>query len=179
MLAPKSNLELKARDLNPRHTQTAARALGATDRGLVSQRDTFFWVPEGRLKLREESGTAELIHYQRADQPQATASRYWRRPIQDPEEMKEVLDRHLGVTAVVSKRRRLLVKDNVRIHLDEVEGLGAFVELEATPPPGHRPESQIDQINALRRALGISDELLVAGAYADQLTHPARPRADR
>lgn len=167
--AARTSLELKARDPDPRHTEAAARAAGAQDRGTTTQHDVFFWVPEGRLKLRIEGDRAELIHYRRAEGPQASATSYSRLPIDDPQETRQALAAHLGEIAVVAKRRRLLVKDNVRIHLDRVEGLGAFVELEALAPPGNRPEAQIDRINALRRALGISDERLVAGSYADAL----------
>jgi adenylate cyclase class 2 len=161
------NLELKARDPDPRSTLRAAIAAGATDYGTLVQRDTLYWLPAGRLKLRRQGGEAELIHCIRRGRSQPAPSRVRRCPLADPEHTAEVLDAFLGTTAVVERTRRLLVKDNVRIHLDEVDGLGSFVELEAVAPPGTRPEGQMSAINALRRALGISDDLLLPGAYVD------------
>jgi adenylate cyclase class 2 len=162
-----SNLELKAHDPDPRGTLGAARATGAMDRGILEQRDTFFWLPAGRLKLRRQGDRAELIHYLRPDRSQPTPSCYRRSALADPKHTEAQLDAYLGTTAVVVKRRRLLIKDNVRIHLDEVSGLGSFVELEAVAPPGIPPEGQLGVINALRRALGITDDRLLPGAYAD------------
>lgn len=164
-----NNLELKARDPEPRETLAAAKGIGATDYGTLIQRDTFFWLPAGRLKLRRQGVEAELIHYVRPDSAQPAPSRYRRVPLADPQQTEEHLGAYLGATVVVEKKRRLLLKDNVRIHLDEVSGLGSFVELEAVAPPGVRPEGQLSAINALRRALGISDDRLVPGAYADLL----------
>jgi adenylate cyclase class 2 len=168
------NLELKARDPDPTATLVAARAAGAVDRGLVEQRDVFFWLPVGRLKLRRQGDEAELIHYSRPDLTQPAPSRVRRVPLADPEHTEEQLDAYLGATVVVEKRRRLLTKDNVRIHLDDVSGLGRFVELEAVAPPGMRPEGQLGAINALRRTLGITDERLLPSAYVDYLKAAGR-----
>lgn len=162
-----NNLELKACDPAPEETLAAARGLGANDRGTFAQRDTFFAIPVGRLKLRESDDGAELIEYERPDTHQPKPSAYRRLPVDDPDAVRELLAAELGVAAVVEKRRHLLVKDNVRIHLDEVSGLGSFVELEAVAPPGIPPEGQLGVINALRRALGITDDRLLPGAYAD------------
>jgi adenylate cyclase class IV len=167
------NLEIKARDPDPHETFKGAKAVGALDRGLIEQHDTFFWLPSGRLKLRRQGGDAALIYYERRDLAQPAPSHVRRVPLGDPQHTTEVLDHFLGATAVVVKTRRLLVKGNVRIHLDEVAGLGSFVELEAIAPPGMRPEWQLGTINALRRVLGITDDRLVSGAYADYLNGEA------
>jgi adenylate cyclase len=176
-LTTNSNLELKARDPNPRQTLAAARAVGGHDRGGAEQIDTFFWVPSGRLKLREGDAEPELIHYERADEPGPARSTYVRLPVADAGQMRTMLATHLGILGVVRKHRRLLVESNVRIHLDRVEGLGDFVEIEVVAPPGTRPENQLDRLNALRRALGIADERLVADAYIDQLLAAPGPSA--
>src|SRR5919202_66755 len=92
-------------------------------------------VPRGRLKMREqEPGGAELIAYERPDAAQASESRYRIAPVADPHALREALDAALGTTVVVDKRRHLLLWDGVRIHLDRVDGLGDFVELEGVAP---------------------------------------------
>src|SRR5215210_4773111 len=131
MAAPRRNVELKARDRDPARSLARARALGAEDRGELRQRDTYFATPRGRLKLREqEPGGAELIAYERADTADARESRYRIAPVTDGPALREALAAGLGTTVVVDKRRRRLLWECVRTHLDQVEGLGAFVELE-------------------------------------------------
>jgi adenylate cyclase, class 2 len=166
-ISTSANLELKARDPDPRRTRLTAAALGATEHELVHQRDTYFRTPHGRLKLREADEWAELIHYHRADQVQAGRSVYHRLPIDDPAQTIEGLSAHFEVGPIVVKRRLVLAKENVRIHLDAVRELGEFVELEAVAPPGTRPEDQLDRINALRRGLAITDDRLIDCSYAD------------
>src|SRR3954471_11496304 len=131
MAPPRRNVELKARDPEPERSLERARALGAEDRGELRQCDTYFAVPRGRLKLREqEPGGAELIAYERPDAAAARESRYRIAPVTDATALREALDAALGTTVVVDKRRHLLLWDGVRIHLDHVDGLGDFVELE-------------------------------------------------
>src|SRR5687767_6397834 len=121
------NIELKARAADPGRTLELARAIGAEDRGEIAQRDTYFAGARGRLKLREqEPGAAELIQYRRPDTPHARTSEYRRVPVAEAGELREALDTALGTLVVVEKRRRLLLRDGVRIHLDEVAGLGSF-----------------------------------------------------
>jgi homotetrameric cytidine deaminase len=159
---PQRNLEIKARDPDPARSLERALALGAEDRGEIFQRDTYFARASGRLKLREQTpGDAELIQYRRPDESGPRVSDY--RIVPAPEGLGAVLDAALGTLAVVEKRRRLLIADGVRIHLDRVEGLGEFVELEAV---GQTDPAAIDR---LRAGLGIADEDLVAGSYSDLL----------
>jgi homotetrameric cytidine deaminase len=159
---PQRNLEIKARDSDPGRSLERALALGAEDRGEIVQRDTYFARASGRLKLREQTpGGAELIQYRRPDEAGPRVSDY--RIVPAPEGLGAALDAALGTVAVVEKRRRLLIADGVRIHLDRVEGLGEFVELEAV---GHDDTAAIDR---LRAELGIADDALVAGSYADLL----------
>src|SRR3954463_12568729 len=119
MAPPRRNVELKARDPHPERSLERARALGAGDRGELRQRDTYFAVPRGRLKLREqEPGGAELIAYERPDGAEARESRCRIAPVADPDALREALDAALGTDVVVDKRRHLLQFDGVRIHLD-------------------------------------------------------------
>jgi homotetrameric cytidine deaminase len=167
---PQLNVELKARDPDPARTLERALALGAEDRGELVQRDTYFGGVRGRLKLREqEPGGAELIAYERPDDPEPEVSDYTLAPVGDPEALREALDRSLGTVVVVAKRRRLLLWDGVRIHLDDVEGLGTFLEFEAVAAPGSDLTADRAKVERLRAELAVADDALVAGGYADLL----------
>jgi homotetrameric cytidine deaminase len=165
------NVEIKARDLDPLATATRCVELSAVDHGVLEQRDTYFAGRHGRLKLREETGSgAELIAYRRPDAEGPEESAFIRAPATDPALLGEVLDAALGVSVVVVKRRRLFVWENVRIHLDDVEGLGTFLELEAMVGPGlNAPEEAVEKVSRLRAELAIADDALVAVGYSDLL----------
>ena len=159
------NVEIKATDPDPARTLELALAAGADEQGVLVQRDTYFNVPEGRLKLREEDGAEpRLIPYRRADQ----LSHYDLVPAADG--LREALESTLGVRVVVAKRRRLLLwEETVRIHLDEVEGLGSFMEIEAVAAEGSDLERERDQLARLRAALEIADDRLIGVSYSDLL----------
>jgi len=157
------NLEIKARDADPRRTLEAALALGAEDKGDLTQRDTYFGGARGRLKLREQTpGEPELIQYRRPDEQGPRTSEFRLVPVGAAGALKEALDAALGTLVVVEKRRRLLLWEGVRIHLDEVDGLGAFLELEA-PEEG----DQEAKVGRLSEALQIGDP--IPGSYSDLL----------
>jgi homotetrameric cytidine deaminase len=165
------NVELKARDFDPPATAARCRALGAEDHGMLWQRDTYFARARGRLKLREQGEDGgELIAYRRPDRTEPEESSYVLAPVGAPEELSKALDAALGTTVVVAKRRRLFIWENVRIHLDEVEELGTFVELEAVVGSG--PDELAiarERVAHLRTELAIEDDALVAVGYADLL----------
>jgi homotetrameric cytidine deaminase len=166
--APRRNIELKALDPDPARSLATARELGAEDRGVLRQRDTYFRARSGRLKLREEQpGGAVLIQYDRPDAAAARESRYRLTPVPDPEVLKASLDAALGTLVVVDKERHLLLWEGVRIHLDAVEGLGSFVELEGVAPAGSDLSAEQEKVAHLRQALQI-DEILT-DSYSDQL----------
>src|SRR3954469_8092567 len=161
MEAPRRNVELKARDPDPARSLARARALGAEDHGDLRQRDTYFAAPRGRLKLREQDpGGAELIAYERPDAAQARESRYRIAPVPDPDALRDALAASLGVTVVVDKRRRLLLWEGVRIHLDRVDGLGDFVELEGVAPAASDLSAEGARVARLRAELEIADEAI-------------------
>ena len=163
------NVELKARDPTPESTLARCLALGAADQGVLAQRDTYFPARRGRLKLREADEAPELIAYRRPDSPDPAESTYVLAPVSEPHALADALDAALGTVVVVSKRRRLLLWQGVRIHLDEVEGLGSFVELEAVlPDAGDLAEAQA-KLARMRAELGIDNGALVSVGYADLL----------
>ena len=170
MAARSRNIEIKARDRDPARTLELALGLGAADEGDLQQRDTYFEGARGRLKLREqEPGEDELIEYRRADEAGARASSYRRVRVAVAAELREALDAALGTLVVVTKRRRLLLSDSVRIHLDDVEGLGSFIELEAVAGPESDLDAERAQVAVLRERLEIGDDALVGESYSDLL----------
>lgn len=165
------NVELKARDPDPEATAARCLALGAEDHGMLFQRDTYFAPAAGRLKLRDQAENgSELIAYRRPDATEPEGSSYVIAPVLAPEELGEALDAALGTTVVVVKHRRLFIWENVRIHLDQVEGLGRFIELEALVGPGlNDPATAREKVSRLRAELAIDDDALVAVGYSDLL----------
>ncbi len=170
MPASHRNVELKARDPDPAATLAAALALGAEDRGELVQRDTYFAASTGRLKLREEDRRgAQLIAYDRQDAAAARTSTYRRVDVDDPVALGAALAATVGVTVVVEKRRRLLIAGATRIHLDDVDGLGRFVELEAVAAEGSDLTAEHAEVAAVRAAIGATDDRVVAAGYAQLL----------
>ncbi len=167
----RANVELKARDQDPESTLARCLALGAGDQGVLDQRDTYFMARNGRLKLRVEEGAlgGELIAYRREDNAEPVESGFVRAAVAAPEELAEALDAALGTTVVVSKRRRLFLWEGVRIHLDDVDELGNFVEFEAVLPEAGSVETARAKLTRLRSDLGIADDALVSVGYADLL----------
>ncbi len=164
------NLELKARDSDPDATAARCLVLGASEDGVLVQRDTYFLSRRGRLKLRVHgSAGSELIAYVRGEDSEASESRYVLAPVSAPSELAEALAAALGTVVVVSKRRRLYLWKGVRIHLDDVEELGTFIELEAVLPDAGDLPAASEKVARLRVALGIDDGALVSVGYADLL----------
>ena len=166
------NVELKARDPDPARTLERALALGAEQIGEIRQRDTYFSGARGRLKLREQDTDGpplfdELIEYSRPDSIDARTSTYRRVPIADAAPLREALDAAYGADVTVTKRRRLLLWDGVRIHLDDVDGLGAYLEIEALADPGSDLGDEHEKVERLRAGLEIEDADLIASSYAD------------
>jgi adenylate cyclase class 2 len=160
---------LKARDTDPRLTLARCESLGAEDRGVLVQRDTYFEVARGRLKLREEDGAVpHLIAYERPDLSAQRESRYRIVEVAEAGDLKAALASALGVKVTVVKRRRLFIwETNVRIHLDAVEGLGDFIEIEAVAASDSDLSREADQAMRLREAIGIEDGDVIGGSYCD------------
>lgn len=141
----------------------ACHELGAEDHGQIVQHDTYFAVAHGGLKLREEQpGKPHLIQFERARTSQEHESRYRIVEVDDGPSARAALAAAIGIGGVVEKRRRLFLYRTVRIHLDEVEGLGSFIELEAVAARGADLAAEHRLIAELRRTLAISDQRLVA-----------------
>jgi len=164
------NVEIKARASNFERQARLAEDLETGGMVHLVQEDTFFQVPTGRLKLREfGDGSAELIQYEREDSVAPMESRYVCAPADKPEMLKEALSMALGVRAVVRKERTVFLVGRTRVHLDRVEGLGDFLELEVVLRPGEDPAHGVDVAERLMSQLEIEREDLVEPAYVDLL----------
>ena len=162
------NIEVKARISSVESVLPRARALADGEPVMIEQDDSFFVVPQGRLKLRQfADGSAELIHYHRADSPDTKASDYVRVPVPDPAALREALARACGLLGRVQKRRLLLMAGPTRIHLDRVAGLGDFMELEVVLADGQSDAEGAAIAEALMDALGLADAHRLAGSYLD------------
>jgi len=123
------------------------------------------------LKLRKlGDGSGELIQYDRDDSRGPKESRYVVFRTADPAGLKEVLEKALGIRAVVRKRRTVYLFGKTRIHLDQVEGLGSFIELEVVLGPGQDAQYGSAVAEDLMLKLQVEKEDLVAGAYVDLIT---------
>ena len=173
--SPRRNIELKARLADPAAALRIAEGLATSDLGTMRQVDTYFHCASGRLKLRERDGrAAELIAYQRGDQPQPKASDYRLVPVPDAAALQAALAAALGVRAVVSKQRRVLLWNNVRIHLDEVQLLGSFLEFEAVLADDMDDRRGHAQLAELSARFGIEPRDLESRSYVDLLESARR-----
>ncbi|MBD3236242.1 MAG: CYTH domain-containing protein [Candidatus Eisenbacteria bacterium] len=168
-----ANVEIKAHLRDPDAVRARAAALSDAPVRRIVQTDTFFPTAQGRLKLREEEGRGgELIYYERADAREAKLSRYEVHPIRGtlPGKLRKGLATVLGVRGVVRKRRELYQVGRTRIHIDAVEGLGDFLELEVQVDEDASPAVGRQIAARLMAELGVEEADLVAGAYLDLLT---------
>ncbi len=166
------NIEIKARISHVQDLLPRARSLaGGAEPTLIEQDDSFYPCAHGRLKLRRfADGSAELIHYQRADTGGPKLSDYVRVPVPDAEALHTALSRAQGLLGRVQKRRWLLMVGTTRIHLDEVQGLGHFLELEVVLADGQSQSEGQATAQRLMAALDVEPGQLLAGAYLDLLS---------
>ncbi len=161
------NVEAKFRLRNPARALELAIALGFERRDELSQRDTFFVTASGKLKLRQEAGAggACLIYYNRRDSATLQLSDYEIVPVVQPDRMRAILAEAMGVLAEVIKHRTLLMRHSVRLHIDRVEGLGEYGEIEAVLSEGESEDANLEAVARLLNALEISDADRVRVSY--------------
>ena len=167
------NVEIKARLMHMARMHERVAELAASPPEKIVQDDTFFRAPEGRLKLRVfANGVGELIYYRRADTAGPKQSYYLIAPAENPDALREVLARAYGVAGRVRKVRTLFLIGRTRVHLDRVEQLGDFLELEVVLEEGEHVRAGEAEARHLLELLGIRDDQLVEGSYFDLISEP-------
>jgi predicted adenylyl cyclase CyaB len=174
------NIEIKARIESVEAMRTKAAALANQGPIDLLQDDTFFMCERGRLKLRACSANeGQLIFYQRSNQTGPKESFFLIAPTSSPDTLREALSLAYGQAGRVRKHRTLYLVGRTRVHLDRVEELGHFLELEVVLSEGEQSASGVEEAHKLMAALGIAPTQLIEGAYVDLLAqkHAERWRA--
>ena len=165
-----SNIEIKASVRNFDEMGQRAEKLSDMPLQIIPQEDTFFNTEMGRLKLRILTpDRAQLIYYTRPDQEGPKRSDYHIYETAEPENLKRVLERTYGIRGVVKKTRYLYIVGQTRVHLDDVEGLGQFMELEVVIRAGQSDAEGQAIADGLMTGLGVERSDLLEGAYLDLL----------
>jgi len=165
------NLEAKFRVDDAAQARRRAEALGFSMRATLEQRDTFFRVAHGKLKLREEAEGAALIRYGRTSAGALEVSDYEILPVANPGPLRAILGAALGILAEVRKQRTLLLRRNVRLHLDRVEGLGSFGEIEAVVAADEAPELYRVEVGELLAALEVDTDNVISKSYFELINY--------
>lgn len=167
---PILNIEIKAGTKKQTHIREALGLLKATFKGIDYQTDTYFNVHSGRLKLREGNIENHLIHYQRENQSGPRSSEVLLYKTQAGSAIKEILTKALGILVVVNKKREIYFIDNVKFHIDEVDELGYFVEIEAIDKNGTIGRDALqEQCTYYMKLFDIAENELVPISYSDML----------
>ena len=170
------NVEIKARLLDRASVEARAAALSDAGPQVIPQEDYFFTSVDARLKLRVLSPEAgELIRYQRSNQTGARRSNYSIARTSDPLVLRDILTSSLGSAGIVRKMRTLYTIGQTRVHLDEVEGLGDYLELEVVLGPEQDEAEGMRIAEALLDNFGITKDQLVGEAYVDLLFRRVPP----
>ena len=164
------NIEIKARANNVERQLILAESISDKPRVTLIQEDTFFVTPAGRLKLREfPDAPSQLIYYNRIDTEGPKLSEYFISSIEHCQGLKSVLEKSYGIRQVVKKVRTLLMSGRTRLHFDNVEGLGHFIELEVVLNDADSLDAGQAEAHALMTELHINKEDLIDVSYADLL----------
>ena len=169
------NVEIKAKCDNANRIRSWLKRNNADFKGIDEQTDTYFKVTNGRLKLREGIIENNLIYYERPDQSGPKHSQFNLVKIEDAAGLKEILKKSIGVMVIVKKRREIFYIKNVKFHLDEVPGLGSFVEIEAGNILHDLDADQLRaQCDFYMNEFEIKAEDLVELSYSDMLLNTGK-----
>ena len=165
------NIEIKAKCFHPEKVEAFLLSRNARFVGTDHQKDTYFNVPKGRLKLRQGNIENSLIYYERPDQQGPKQSDFSLSQISSGKETEAVLTKALGVKVIVDKQRKIFFLENVKFHLDIVPGLGSFVEIEAgnLTDPTKTIEDLQKQCDTYLELFEVKEEDLIHHSYSDML----------
>ncbi len=164
------NVEIKAKCIDPTFVRNYLVAANAIFKGTDEQTDTYFNVPNGRLKLREGNIENNLIFYERTNQAGPKNSHFNLVKVEDAAGLKEVLTKSTGIKVIVMKKREIYFIENVKFHIDEVTGLGSFVEIEAGNILADLSLEKLkEQCNFYVAELRIQEKDLIEISYSDML----------
>ena len=170
------NIEIKAHILSLEAVARKAAAIADQGPFELEQDDTFFPCESGRLKLRAfSSDSGELIFYRRPDQQGPKESFYLLSPTSVPDTLRQTLLLAYGQTGRVRKHRTLFIVGRTRVHLDDVQDLGKFLELEVVLNENEPAEHGIREALELMSKLGVEPSQLIEGAYVDLLARNSSP----
>jgi predicted adenylyl cyclase CyaB len=163
------NVEIKANCVEADRVREILKHRKARFAGIDHQIDTYFRVTEGRLKLRQGNIENNLIAYRRPNHAGPKTSDVSIAPVTGGAQLRSVLETALGVLVTVDKQREIYYIDNVKFHVDQVEGLGEFIEIEACGEVGGDREALLGQCRGYMELFGIREEDLVDRSYSDLL----------
>lgn len=172
------NVEFKAELRDPQIARAAARSLGAHLVATLEQTDTYYRTFSGRLKKREtlnggEADPVEYIHYERDNRTRPKISAF---RIMTEDEFRERFGAApLPEWVVVRKTRTVYIKEHARIHLDEVEGLGWFIEFEVLVSKNNNLARAHETVADLRAAFAPTLGEPISVGYSDLLADQADP----
>ena len=165
---PMQNIEIKAKYEDLDRAENIARKVGANFESSIHQLDTYFFVNDGRLKLREIStGTNQLIYYVRPNQAGPKTSAYHIYPVEAPKQLEKILAAALGIWKSVEKQREVYLFDEVRVHLDKVKSLGNFLELEGVVSSGSDKDKIREKVDWLISQFEVRNHELIEVSYSD------------
>lgn len=164
------NVEIKAKCDDVDGARKILMNNGADYIGTDEQEDIYFNVPSGRLKLRSGLIENSLIFYNRKDESGPKVSEVTMMEVPKGDHLKKMLTTALGIKTIVKKIRGIYFIDNVKFHIDQVAGLGSFIEIEAIDKSGTIGKEQLDiQCRHYVEMLGIQASDMISFSYSDML----------
>ncbi len=169
------NFELKVKCKDHISDLKAVNVLGAKYQGILKQRDVYFNLKPGRLKLRSiNNNKHQLIYYKRQNRAGARFSNYYISEITHPKRARKILKEIYGIKTIVSKTRKLYLWQNVRIHIDTVSKLGKFIEFEIVCKTQKEEKESSSKMNILKKAFNITQDNIIKFSYSDLLLKKER-----
>jgi len=166
------NIEIKASLNNVDFCLDTAKSLSENDPEVIKQKDIFFNCNNGRLKLRIFSHQkGELIFYNRKNDFGPKMSEYFISETHEPDKLLQVLEKSFGIYGVVKKIRKLFLIGRTRVHIDQVESLGDFLEFEIVLSEDEDANLGKAEAHKLMNQFGIRNDNLIECAYVDLINN--------